>query len=68
MLTIVSKTLRLMASDYRNPLNLLGTDRLISINELVDLGSETAGKRLTKWHDLSKPQGVRGRNSDNCRL
>jgi GDP-D-mannose 3', 5'-epimerase len=59
--------LRLMASDYRDPLNL-GTDRLISINELVDLVSEIAGKHLTKQHDLSKPQGVRGRNSDNNRL
>ena len=58
---------RLMASDYREPLNL-GTDRLISINGLVDLVSQIAGKRLKKRHDLSKPQGVRGRNSDNTRL
>ena len=58
---------RLMASDYREPLNL-GTDRLISINALVDLVGEIAGKRLVKRHDLSKPQGVRGRNSDNTRL
>ena len=63
----VEGLLRLMASDYRDPLNL-GTDRLISINELVDLVSEIADKRLTKQHDLSKPQGVRGRNSDNNRL
>lgn len=58
---------RLMASEYREPLNL-GTDRLISINGLVDLVCEIAGKHLTKKHDLSKPQGVRGRNSDNHRL
>ena len=63
----VEGLLRLMSSDYREPLNL-GTDRLISINGLVDLISEIAGKRLTKHHDLSKPQGVRGRNSDNSRL
>lgn len=63
----VEGLLRLMASDYRDALNL-GTDRLISINELVDLISEIAGKRLTKHHDVSKPQGVRGRNSDNSRL
>jgi nucleoside-diphosphate-sugar epimerase len=56
-----------MASDYRETLNL-GNDRLISINGLVDLISEIAGKRLVKKHDLSKPQGVRGRNSDNARL
>jgi GDP-D-mannose 3',5'-epimerase len=59
--------LRLMASDYREPLNL-GTNRLISINCLVDLVSEIAGKRLVKRHDRTKPQGVRGRNSDNTRL
>jgi GDP-D-mannose 3',5'-epimerase len=63
----VEGLLRLMASDHRDPLNL-GTDRLISINQLVDLVSKIAGKRLTKHHDLTKPQGVRGRNSDNSRL
>jgi nucleoside-diphosphate-sugar epimerase len=56
--------IRLMASDYVHPLNL-GTDRLISINGLVDLVCGVAGKQLVKNHDLSKPQGVRGRNSDN---
>jgi len=56
--------IRLMASSYRHPLNL-GTDRLISINGLVDLVCGIADKRLAKNHDLSKPQGVRGRNSDN---
>lgn len=58
---------RLMASDYAKPLNL-GTDRLVSINELVDIISGIAGKRLIKRHNLQKPQGVRGRNSDNTRL
>ncbi len=63
----VEGLIRLMASDYREPLNL-GTDRLISINDLVDLVAGLAGKRIRKYHDLSKPQGVRGRNSDNSRL
>jgi GDP-D-mannose 3', 5'-epimerase len=58
---------RLMRSDYRSPLNL-GTDRLVTINELVDIIAGIAGKRIFKSHDLSKPQGVRGRNSDNTRL
>jgi GDP-D-mannose 3', 5'-epimerase len=58
---------RLMASDYREPLNL-GTDELISVDGLVDLIAKIAGKTLRKVHDLSKPQGVRGRNSDNSRL
>jgi len=58
---------RLMASEYREPLNL-GNDQLVTINELVDLVANAAGKRIRKRHDLSKPQGVRGRNSDNTRL
>jgi GDP-D-mannose 3', 5'-epimerase len=63
----VEGLIRLMHSDYRDALNL-GTDRMVTINELVDLVSVVAGKRLRKCHDLSKPQGVRGRNSDNSRL
>jgi len=58
---------RLMRSDHRQPINL-GTDRLISVNGLVDLVSGVAGKTLRRRHDLTKPQGVRGRNSDNSRL
>jgi nucleoside-diphosphate-sugar epimerase len=58
---------RLAQSEYRQPLNL-GQDRLISINELVDIVANIAGKKIRKKHDLSKPQGVRGRNSDNTRL
>jgi GDP-D-mannose 3', 5'-epimerase len=58
---------RIMRSDYPHPLNL-GTDELVTVNQLVDLVAEIAGKRITKQHDLSKPQGVRGRNSDNTKL
>ena len=58
---------RLMRSHYADPLNL-GQDRLISINTLVDIVARIAGKRISKAHDLTKPQGVRGRNSDNTRL
>jgi GDP-D-mannose 3', 5'-epimerase len=58
---------RLMRSDHREPLNL-GQDRLVSINELVDIVAAIAGKTIHKSHDLTKPQGVRGRNSDNTRL
>jgi GDP-D-mannose 3', 5'-epimerase len=63
----VEGLIRLMQSDYREPLNL-GTDRLVSVDELVDLICGIAGKQLNKRHDPSKPQGVRGRNSDNTRL
>jgi nucleoside-diphosphate-sugar epimerase len=63
----VEGLIRIMASDYREPLNL-GSNELISINELVDIVSRIAGKQLTKRHNLAGPQGVRGRNSDNARL
>jgi len=63
----VEGLVRLMAGDCAEPLNL-GTDRLVSINQLIDLLSNVAGKRLKKRHDPSKPQGVRGRNSDNTLL
>jgi len=58
---------RIMQSDYSGPLNL-GTDELIGIDELVDLVASTAGKTIRKHHDPSRPQGVRGRNSDNSLL
>jgi len=63
----VEGLLRFMESDYDQPLNL-GTDRLVTINQLVDIVAGIAAKRLVKRHDLSKPQGVRGRNSDNTRI
>lgn len=58
---------RLMHSDYPHPLNL-GTDRMVTINELVDLVAAVAVKRVGKRYDPTRPQGVRGRNSDNTRL
>jgi nucleoside-diphosphate-sugar epimerase len=58
---------RLMRSEYPDPINL-GQDRLISVNELVRMIAAIAGKTIYTAHDLTKPQGVRGRNSDNTRL
>lgn len=58
---------RLMRSKYRQPVNL-GQDRMISVNELVAIVAKIAGKTIYKRYDLTKPQGVRGRNSDNTRL
>jgi nucleoside-diphosphate-sugar epimerase len=63
----VEGLIRIMASDYREPLNL-GTDELVTINELVDMVAMVARKQIQKRHNLSGPQGVRGRNSDNTRL
>ena len=58
---------RLMQSGSSEPMNL-GNDRMVTVNELVDIIAAAAGKTLAKQHDLSKPQGVRGRNSDNTKL
>ncbi|MFB6273387.1 MAG: NAD-dependent epimerase/dehydratase family protein [Salinibacter sp.] len=58
---------RLMQSDHPEPLNL-GNDRMVTINELIDIIADAADKTIHKRHDTSKPQGVRGRNSDNTRL
>jgi nucleoside-diphosphate-sugar epimerase len=58
---------RIMESGYGRPLNL-GTDELLTVNGMVDIIAAVAGKRVSRRHDLSRPQGVRGRNSDNSRL
>jgi GDP-D-mannose 3', 5'-epimerase len=58
---------RLMNSNFADPLNL-GQDRMITVNQLVDMVAAAAGKRVRREHDLTKPQGVRGRNSDNTLL
>lgn len=55
---------RLMESDFREPLNI-GSDRLVTIDELADMIIKISGKKLTKKYNTSAPQGVRGRNSDN---
>jgi GDP-D-mannose 3', 5'-epimerase len=60
----VEGTLRLTASDVREPLNV-GSEQLVTINELVDMVEEIAGISLKRNYNLSAPQGVRGRNSDN---
>jgi nucleoside-diphosphate-sugar epimerase len=58
---------RIMQSDYSEPLNL-GTDRMVTINELARIVIDISGKEdLTLVH-VDGPQGVRGRNSDNSRL
>ena len=63
----VEGLIRLMDSGYTQPLNL-GTDELVTVNELVDVVCLAANKTLAREHDTSKPQGVRGRNSDNTLL
>ncbi len=55
---------KLMHSDVKEPLNI-GSDRLVTINGMADIICKIAGKNMNKNHLLDKPQGVRGRNSDN---
>jgi nucleoside-diphosphate-sugar epimerase len=63
----VEGLVRIMNSEIREPLNL-GTDRLVTISELVEIVAKIASKNIVQKYDLSKPQGVRGRNSDNTKL
>jgi len=55
---------KLMASDFTEPINL-GSDRLISVNEMVSIVEQIAGIRVERRYNLDAPLGVRGRNSDN---
>jgi GDP-D-mannose 3', 5'-epimerase len=55
---------KIMNSEILEPINL-GSSEAVSINQLVDLVEGIAGIRLERKYDLSAPQGVNGRNSDN---
>lgn len=57
-------TRMLTESDVIEPINI-GSSELVTINQLIDIVSDIAGITVTRNHDLSAPQGVRGRNSDN---
>ena len=57
-------TQALMASGVTEPLNI-GSDQLVSINQLVDIVESIAGIKLRRRYKLDAPKGVRGRNSDN---
>jgi nucleoside-diphosphate-sugar epimerase len=63
----VEGTRRIMDSDILDPINL-GSDELVTINELTDIVAKIAGIDITRRHILDAPQGVRGRNSDNALL
>lgn len=54
---------RLMRSDFAGPVNI-GSQEMVSINQLVALVADIAGKRISIRH-IKGPLGVRGRNSDN---
>jgi GDP-D-mannose 3', 5'-epimerase len=63
----VHGTKALMASDHSEPVNL-GSTEMVTINQLIDIVEEIAGIKVSRNYDLSAPQGVRGRNSDNTQL
>ena len=55
---------RLMDSDFIGPVNI-GSEEMVSIDELVDTAARVSGKTVTKLHQPMAPTGVRGRNSNN---
>jgi len=57
-------TQAILESEILEPLNL-GSDELVSINQLVDLVEGIAGVKLERTYNLKAPKGVNGRNSDN---
>lgn len=59
----VEGTIMLMESDCEEPINI-GSERLVTIDQLADIIIKISGKTITKTYDLSAPQGVRGRNAD----
>jgi nucleoside-diphosphate-sugar epimerase len=60
-------TQRLMHSDVTDALNI-GSDQIVSINELVDIVETIAGIKVKRRYNLNAPKGVRGRNSNNARI
>ncbi len=59
----VEATYRLVQSDFSGPVNI-GSEEMVSINELVDIAAKVSGKKVNKKH-IKGPLGVRGRNSNN---
>ena len=58
---------RIMHSDILEPINL-GSNELVTINQLVDIAEDIAGIKLKRRYKLDAPKGVNGRNSDNTRI
>lgn len=57
-------TIRLTRSGFEGPVNI-GSEEMVTIDQLVDIVSDIAGKKVIKNH-IPGPTGVRGRNSDNA--
>jgi nucleoside-diphosphate-sugar epimerase len=59
----IEATWRMMQSDFIGPVNI-GSEEMVTINQLVDTAAKVAGKNIDKKH-IDGPLGVRGRNSNN---
>jgi len=60
----IEATRRLMDSDFMGPVNI-GSEEMVTINQLVETAGKVAGKVVQKVYKLDAPLGVRGRNSNN---
>jgi GDP-D-mannose 3', 5'-epimerase len=60
-------TRMILESEIHEPLNL-GSNELVTINQLVDMVEEIAGVKLERKYKLDAPKGVNGRNSDNTKI
>ena len=60
----IEATRRLMDSDFQGPVNI-GSEEMVTINQLVETAAKVSGKVVQKIHKLDAPLGVRGRNSNN---
>lgn len=58
---------KILNSEVSDPLNL-GSDELVTINQLVDIVEDIAGVKFEREYNLSAPKGVNGRNSDNTMI
>ena len=54
----------MMNSSFIGPVNI-GSEEMVTINQLVDIAAKVANKKVEKKHILDAPLGVRGRNSNN---
>ena len=60
----IEATRRLMDSDFMGPVTI-GSEEMVSINQLVETAAKISGKVVRKLYKLDAPTGVRGRNSNN---
>jgi GDP-D-mannose 3',5'-epimerase len=60
----IDATRLLMNSSFQNPVNI-GSEEMVTINQLIEIVSQIAGKDVQRVHNLNAPTGVRGRNSSN---